>query len=83
MTGVLVMPTVGAMSPHKSSEAGTGAPRLTCQAGAPVAASNAYRSLFSVATTTRPANTRGSAQSLPVRPGAFQAGAKGRAAPLL
>ena len=77
------MPTVGEMSPQGSSEDATGAPRLTCQASAPVASLNAYRSLFSVAAKTRPPNTRGSLQTFPLRPGTDQAGAKGTAVPLL
>src|ERR1035441_696739 len=83
MTGVLVMPRVGEMSPQGSSEEGTGAPRLTCQACAPVVSLKAYRSLFSVAAMTRPAKTSGSAQTLPPSLGTLQAGVKGSAEPLL
>ncbi len=82
MTGVLVIPTVGWMSPQGSSEEGTGAPRFTCQARAPVAWSNAYRSLFSPATITSPPNTSGSAQTGPARPDTCQAGVNGSADPL-
>ena len=60
MTGVPVIPTVGAISPQGSEPDGTGVARWRDQATAPVAADSAYTVLFSVATYTRPADTSGS-----------------------
>ena len=60
MTGVPVIPTVGAMSPQGREPDGTGVARWRDQATFPVAADSAYTVLFSVATYTRPADTSGS-----------------------
>ncbi len=60
ITGVPVMPTVGAMSPHGSDPDGTGVPRWVDQTTAPVAADSASTVSFSVATKTRPPETSGS-----------------------
>ena len=60
MTGVPVIPTVGVMSPHGRSVAGTGVPRCVDHATAPVLADRAYTVSFSVATYTRPPKASGS-----------------------
>ncbi len=60
MTGVPVIPAVGAMSPQGSELAGTGGARCRDHATCPVAGDSAYAVSFSVATYIRPADTSGS-----------------------
>ncbi len=50
MTGVPVIPTVGAMLPQGREPAGTARPRCIDQASLPVADESAYTVSFSVAT---------------------------------
>src|SRR5581483_3622031 len=64
ITGVLVMPD-GSMFPHGRSPPLTGVPRCRRQRCFPVAASNAYTVLFSVATIARPFAINGSAYTSP------------------
>src|SRR5262249_20666360 len=65
ITGVLVIPVDGEMSPHGGSGEGSGVARCPDHATEPVDAFNAYTVSFSVATYTFAPNTSGCAYTSP------------------